>query len=184
MPHHHHVALLRLPVVVQLRRPNHGRVVCALDLVDEPVHALDDLRGRLAAGAAVPPDVPRAQALFFSLLADLGGGDAFVVAVVPLADVFGHGDASVGPLGFVRIPRGLPGEWVVAADVKELERLLGTATRADVAADRSVWQPRHRPGEHWHVGKLPGHDQSVIPDEGPSRGAHALLAVGSQEDVA
>lgn len=85
------VAVLLWMVILHERR-----LVLGADGGDQPVQALGDLLGRLAAGAAIPPDVPvLAQALFLPPRADLFAGDALVVAVVPLADVLGDLDARI-----------------------------------------------------------------------------------------
>ena len=115
----------------------HVRRLVRADVGDEPVHAPGDVLGGLAAGAAVPPDVPLplAQALLPPHPADLGARDALVVAVVPLADVLRHLDARVaggaGPAG-CRGPVGLPGQGL-DAQVEQLKGALGTLARGDVA---------------------------------------------------
>ena len=142
--HDQHVTINRLP----LRLPDHRRVVFLPDLADEFVDARDDVRGRLAARAAVGPDVPgRGDAVGGALGADLRRRDAFVGAVVPFADQGGHGHFGVGAgragrggglglglglrLRFGGVRGDLPGVRVVAAEVKEFEGLLGAGAWGD-----------------------------------------------------
>ena len=75
----------------------------------------------LAAGTAIPPDVPVCvEALVEAAAADVRAGDALVVAVVPLADVLGDldpgGAAEAGVGGDVAVA--LPGEGVGQAEVE------------------------------------------------------------------
>ena len=126
--------------------PDDGRVVLEPDLADEGVDAGDNVRGGLAAGAAVGPDVPgRGVAGGGALGADLRRRDALVGAVVPLADQGRHGDFGVGAGragggcgcgcgcggGVGGLGRDLPGVRVVAAEVEEFERLLGAGAGGD-----------------------------------------------------
>jgi len=56
-----------------------------------------DLLRCLAAFASIAPDIPiLAEAALLARLPDLGGGEAFVVAVVPFANEGGYGDAGGG----------------------------------------------------------------------------------------
>lgn len=92
----------------------------------------------LAAYAPVPPDIPvPAEALFLAQVADLGARDALVVAVVPLADGLGHLDAGTAVVGdgLVRRLRAVlvPRQWVLDAQVQQLEGALSTLARRDVA---------------------------------------------------
>ncbi len=114
-------------------------MIFVADLRNQCVDPLYYVGGRFAAGTALRPDIPLLwQTLLFTLLTDLRGGDAFVVAVVPLCDLRGDSDAGVragrsrGEM-FLVLGGGLPRERIVAADVKEFEGALGTGTRGDVA---------------------------------------------------
>lgn len=91
----------------------------------------------LATRAAITPDVPvLGQALLLADATDLGGRDALVVAVVPLANVLGDLDTGVA-LGSVALYLAmlLPGELVGEAEVQELKCALGTLARRNVAGD-------------------------------------------------
>lgn len=165
--------------------PANDRFVVALaDLVDQPIDPGDDLFWRLAAGAAVAPDVPvLAEAGGAPPRADLGGRDALVLAVVPLGDVRRDGDARVRARRGVGRGRGggvfLPGEGVVAADVEELERALGAVPWGDVAVRPMALEkgPGGKRGRELHVHELSGCDEAVVTHECAACGAHPLLAV-------
>ena len=109
----------------------------------------------LAAGTAVPPDVPVwGEALVEAAAADVRAGDALVVAVVPLADVLGDldpgGAAEAGVGGDVAVA--LPGERVVQAEVEELEGVLGAPAGGDVAVvEREVSDGCRGVGGRWSV---------------------------------
>jgi hypothetical protein len=81
----------------------------------------------LAAWTAVAPYIPRHMlAVRTSLLVDLRARQAFVVAVVP----FGYG------LG--RLLADVLGALLACIDAEELESLLGSLSRGDVAGCKSV----------------------------------------------
>ncbi len=110
------------------------------DLGNERVQPLRNVRRRLAAGAAVLPDVPVARnALRCALRADFLGRDALVVTVVPLADGLRDLDARVAvavgprPLVLVDVAVLLPGQASGQAEVEELECALGSFARGNVA---------------------------------------------------
>lgn len=94
-----------------------------LDLLDDAIQPLRDLRGALALLAAVMPDVPLGigiQAARFPAVADLRRQQALVQAVFPLADVLGD----LGPLVALQLR--------AAAGVEEdVEGLLGARARRD-----------------------------------------------------
>lgn len=123
--------------------PDDVGVVVGADLGDQAVDARDDVLGRLATRAPVAPDVPAAQALSLAHLADLGGRDALVVAVVPLGDarVDRHARVSrvlrrlVGIALGRRVRAATPREWLVAAQVEEFEGSFGSLSRRHVAVD-------------------------------------------------
>ena len=109
------------------------------DFGDQRVNACDDILRAFAAGTAVAPDIPGlGQTGGFPALADLRGGDALVVAVVPFGDLGGDGDGGGGAGGMggevvVVLGGGLPGEGVRAAEFEELEGALGAGAGGDVA---------------------------------------------------
>jgi hypothetical protein len=113
-------------------------MVLLANVGDEAVESLGDLFRALAAGAAILPDVPGAgDALVGPELADVGAGDALVVAVVPLADVLGDldGGAAAQPgAGLVAV--GLPGQ-VADAEVEQLKGALRALARGDVAGEEA-----------------------------------------------
>lgn len=130
MPHKQHItrpALLSAP-------PNRLLLKPAPDVFDQRIQPLRYLLRTLAAGAPVAPDVPRPFAPLGALLADLLGGEALVVAVVPLADRLGDLDLRVGAHVCVAVlALVVPGELVAAAEAEELEGALGTVSWGDVA---------------------------------------------------
>lgn len=98
----------------------------------------------LSTRTAVPPDVPvLIQALLLPQPADLGAGDALVVAIVPLPDVLGDLDAGVAlEAGLLVVRRGggggavgLPGQ-VLEAEAEQLEGPLRTLAGRDESAQR------------------------------------------------
>lgn len=88
----------------------------------------------LASGAAVPPYIPRLEAGLAPLLSDLSAGDAFVVTVVPLSNVFSDLDFGIGPYVLLGKLSGLcPRVLFPAAYFEELEGALSSAARGDVS---------------------------------------------------
>src|SRR5256885_11090428 len=87
-----HIAICR-PI---LMLANHRLMVFLPDLPDQPVHPLNNIARTFTPGSAIFPDIPRADALLSALFLDLCRRNAFVLAVVPLADVVGDGDFGVG----------------------------------------------------------------------------------------
>lgn len=73
-----------------------GSVKPFSDVLDKTVTALHDICRTLSPGTSVPPNIPvSTDTLFFPLLPDLWACDAFVVTIVPLADVFGDFDLGI-----------------------------------------------------------------------------------------
>lgn len=61
------------------------------DVLDKAITALVDICGALTPRTSIPPNIPvRIEALLFQLLPNLRAGDAFVVTIIPLADVLGY----------------------------------------------------------------------------------------------
>jgi len=126
--------------------PHIGLVMLRPDLTDELVNALDHVLGRLPARTPVTPDIPGVRAGVGALLLDLFACDAFVVAVVPLADLVCDRDFRVRVSGGIRegavarrCGRGvLPGVWRGRAEIEELHCSLGALHGGDVAVFRSV----------------------------------------------
>jgi hypothetical protein len=127
MPHDQHIPIGRLI----LGFPNHRPMVRLPDLPDQPIDALNDVGRTLAPGTAIFPNIPGPEPVLGALLPDLRRRDALVVAVVPLADVGRDGDFGVGTHGRGLRVRDLPRVRVVAAEVEELERLLGARAGRD-----------------------------------------------------
>ena len=114
----------------------------APNIPNHPIHPLCNLLRALPSRAAVAPDIPFSfYPIFFSSSGDFGGGDAFVVAVVPFADVRGYLYSGVGAngggfrVGWILMGF-LPGEFVSAAEVEEFEGAAGAVAGGDVAKDR------------------------------------------------
>ena len=109
------------------------------DIPNHPIHPLGNLLRALTPGAAVAPNIPfPLLSVLFSSGGDFGGCDAFVLAVVPFADVGGYLDAGgcADGGGGLRggVLRGLlPGEFGGAAEVEEFEGAAGAVAGGDVA---------------------------------------------------
>jgi hypothetical protein len=129
MPHHQHIPAHPLRLGLSDNRP----MIFVSNLLDQPIHSLNNIFRRLAARTTICPDIPRPEPLLFAPFPDLLRRDALVLAVVPLADVRCDGDFCIGADGGGLLVRDLPGVGVVAAEVKELEGLLGTGARGDVS---------------------------------------------------
>jgi hypothetical protein len=88
----------------------------------------------LASRAPISPYIPRLEAGLASLLSDLGAGDAFVVTVVPLPNVFSDLHFGIRPyflLGDLALL--CPRVFLPAAYFEELEGALGSAARRDIS---------------------------------------------------
>ena len=129
MPYHQHIPAHPLRLGLSNNRP----VIFVPNFLDQPIHSLNNIFRRLAARTTICPDIPRPEPLFFAPFPDLFRRDALVLAVVPLADVRRDGDFCIGADGGGLLVRDLPGVGVVAAEVKELEGLLGAGARGDVS---------------------------------------------------
>lgn len=93
------------------------------------------LENSLTTWASVSPNVPGAfVALLGSKLTNIGAGDAFIVAIVPLPDVLG--DLDVGGAGQT-IVRGVtvrvPGKSSVDPKIEKFKGALGTLTGRHIA---------------------------------------------------
>jgi hypothetical protein len=92
----------------------------------------------LATGAAIPPDIPVfAESLLLALAPDLRARDAFIVAVVPFADVLGDLDAGTAGMAASLLAgaMGLPRQGLLEAKVQELKGALGALAGGDVAVE-------------------------------------------------
>jgi hypothetical protein len=129
MPHHQHIPVHPL----RLGLPNNRPMLFVPNFLDQSIHSLNNIFRRLAAWTAICPDIPRPEPLLCAPFPDLLRCDALVLTVVPLADVRRDGDFCVGAGGGGLLVRDLPGVGVVAAEIEELEGLLGTGPRGDVS---------------------------------------------------
>lgn len=95
----------------------------------------------LSPRATVFPYIPVSlDSLLLAQAADLGRCDAFIVAVVPLANVFGDFDAGIACLAFLRYrPVPLPRKRVGDTQVQQLKGALCSLARRDVTVVRRAW---------------------------------------------
>jgi hypothetical protein len=89
----------------------------------------------LASRAPISPYIPRIQSGLFPLFPDLGAGDTFIISIVPLLNVFSYLHSRIGSyFRFGEFAMRPPWVFLLAADLKELECALSTASRGDVSA--------------------------------------------------
>jgi hypothetical protein len=129
MPHHQHIPVRPL----RLGLPNNRPMMCVPNFLDQPIHSFNNIFRRLAAWTAIYPDIPRPEPLLCAPFPDLLRCDALVLAIVPLADVRCDGDLCISADGGGLLVRDLPGVGVVAAEIEELEGLLGAGPWGDIS---------------------------------------------------
>lgn len=133
----------------------HWAVELFADIVNQPIQSLRHILRALAAWAAVVPNIPAAlEALVGADLANLGAGDALILAIVPLPDVIG--DLNRGRAGetLARVVAvGLP--WQRAVWQTQIEELKGalSALAGRYVADCTV--PRKTDEEREDTGRKP-----------------------------
>lgn len=128
MPRKQHI-----PISLLLRLPDTLTMVLIPYILNKSIKPLANIGGRFSARTAVAPDVPRGKVGFLAERSNFVGGQAFVVAVVPFADVFCYFDAGIGADGIVRGAFLEPGEGDGAAEAEELDCSLGAVAGGYVA---------------------------------------------------
>jgi len=201
MRHNEHVA--RTPIATLIFADMWLMVLCS-DLANERIHTADYVLGRFTARTPICPDIPWSLALFLADLPDFFARYALVVAVVPLADLIRDRDLGI------RVPRDtrtrarvclrgrrgiMPGEWIGAAQVQELEGPLCAVHGRNVAGHyiSSLSLSIHGNAlfavsrvaclRYLHVLQLSRDDKPVVSDEGFACCSYSLFAVGCQGDV-